>query len=84
VYNALAAVASFIHTRPDEARELLTDFADFTRYAFRRQGPYVTLADELHYVEKYLRSRTPSATASRRDAAAWSRSWATTWARTCA
>jgi len=54
VYNALAAVASFIHTRPDQARELLTDFADFTRYAFRRQGPYVTLADELHYVEKYL------------------------------
>ena len=54
VYNALAAVASFIHTRPDEARELLTDFAEFTRYAFRRQGPYVTLADELFYVEKYL------------------------------
>lgn len=54
IYNALAAVASYIHTRPDEARELLTDFAEFTRYAFRRQGPYVTLADELHYVEKYL------------------------------
>ena len=54
IYNALAAVASYIHTRPDEARELLTDFAEFTRYAFRRERPYVTLADELHYVEKYL------------------------------
>jgi two-component system, LytTR family, sensor kinase len=54
VYNALAAVAGYIHTRPDEARELLTDFAEFTRYAFRRERPYVTLADELHYVEKYL------------------------------
>jgi two-component system LytT family sensor kinase len=54
VYNALAAVAAYIHTRPDQARELLTDFADFTRYAFRRERPYVTLADELHYVEKYL------------------------------
>jgi two-component system, LytTR family, sensor kinase len=54
VYNALAAVASHIHSRPEEARELLTDFADFTRYAFRRERPYVTLADELHYVEKYL------------------------------
>jgi two-component system, LytTR family, sensor kinase len=54
VYNALAAVAGYIHSRPDEARELLTDFADFTRYAFRRERPYVTLADELHYVEKYL------------------------------
>jgi len=54
VYNALAAVASYIRTRPDEARELLTDFAEFTRYAFRSTGPYVTVADELHYVEKYL------------------------------
>jgi two-component system, LytTR family, sensor kinase len=54
IYNALAAVAAYIHARPDEARELLTDFAEFTRYAFRRERPYVTLADELHYVEKYL------------------------------
>jgi two-component system LytT family sensor kinase len=54
VYNALAAVAGYIHSRPEEARELLTDFADFTRYVFRRERPYVTLADELHYVEKYL------------------------------
>lgn len=55
VYNALAAIASQIHVDPDEARELLTDFAEFTRYAFREQRPYVTLADELRYVEKYLR-----------------------------
>jgi two-component system LytT family sensor kinase len=54
IYNALAAVAGYIHSRPEEARELLTDFAEFTRYAFRRERPYVTLADELHYVEKYL------------------------------
>jgi two-component system, LytTR family, sensor kinase len=55
IYNALAAVARYIHTRPEEARELLTEFAEFTRYAFRRERPYVTLADELQYVEKYLR-----------------------------
>ncbi len=55
VYNAMAAIASLIHTDPDEARELLTEFAAFTRYAFREQRSYVTLADELHYVEKYLR-----------------------------
>jgi two-component system, LytTR family, sensor kinase len=55
IYNALAAVARYIHTRPEEARDLLTEFAEFTRYAFRRERPYVTLADELQYVEKYLR-----------------------------
>ena len=55
IYNALAAIAGYIHSSPEEARELLTDFAQFTRYAFRGQRPYVTLADELAYVEKYLR-----------------------------
>lgn len=55
IYNALAAVASFIHSRPDEARELLIEFADFIRYAFARQRNYATLADELRYAEKYLR-----------------------------
>jgi two-component system LytT family sensor kinase len=55
IYNALAAVASYIHSSPGEARELLTDFAEFTRYAFRGESHYVTLADELRYVEKYLR-----------------------------
>jgi two-component system LytT family sensor kinase len=55
IYNALAAVAAHIHSSPEEARELLSDFAEFTRYAFRGEHPYVTLADELHYVEKYLR-----------------------------
>ncbi|HTX46329.1 MAG TPA: histidine kinase [Solirubrobacteraceae bacterium] len=55
VYNALAAIAGYIHSNPEEARELLTEFAEFTRYAFRGQSPYVTLADELNYVEKYLR-----------------------------
>jgi len=55
IYNALAAIASHIHSSPEEARELLAEFAEFTRYAFRGEHPYVTLADELHYVESYLR-----------------------------
>jgi two-component system LytT family sensor kinase len=55
IYNALAAVAGDIHTRPDEARELLTDFAEFTRYLFRDGRSYVTLAEELEHVERYLR-----------------------------
>jgi two-component system LytT family sensor kinase len=55
IYNALAAVAGDIHARPDEARELLIDFAEFTRYLFRDGRSYVTLADELAHVERYLR-----------------------------
>jgi two-component system LytT family sensor kinase len=55
IYNALAAVAGDIHDRPDEARELLIDFAEFTRYLFRDGRSYVTLAEELEHVERYLR-----------------------------
>jgi two-component system LytT family sensor kinase len=55
IYNALAAVAGDIHSRPEEARELLIDFAEFTRYLFRDGRSYVTLGEELDYVERYLR-----------------------------
>lgn len=55
IYNSLAAIASYIHSRPDAARALLAEFAEFTRYAFRGERTYVTIAEELHYVEKYLR-----------------------------
>lgn len=54
VYNSLAAIASFVRTDADRARELLLEFADFTRYAFRRGGEFTTLADELRNVERYL------------------------------
>jgi two-component system, LytTR family, sensor kinase len=55
IYNALAAVAGNIHARPEEAREQLIDFAEFTRYLFRDGRSYVTLTEELEHVERYLR-----------------------------
>ena len=54
VYNSLTAVASFTRTDPDRARELLLEFADFTRYALRRDGEFTTLAEELRNTERYL------------------------------
>jgi two-component system LytT family sensor kinase len=54
IYNSLAAIASFVRTDPDRARELLLEFADFTRYALRRGGPFTTLQEELRNVERYL------------------------------
>lgn len=55
IYNALAVVAADIDARPDEARELLIDFAEFTRYLFRDRRSYVTLGEEVDHVERYLR-----------------------------
>ncbi|MCR2813139.1 histidine kinase [Microbacterium sp. zg.Y1090] len=54
IYNALTAIASFISTDPPRARELVLEFADFTRYSFRRQGEFTTLAEELGSIHSYL------------------------------
>lgn len=54
VYNSLGAIASYVRTDPEHARELLLEFADFTRYSFRRHGDFTTLAEELRSIERYL------------------------------
>jgi two-component system LytT family sensor kinase len=54
IYNSLTAIASFVRTEPDRARELLQEFADFTRYSFRRAGDFTTLAEELRSIDRYL------------------------------
>ncbi|HEX4222293.1 MAG TPA: histidine kinase [Pseudonocardiaceae bacterium] len=54
VYNALNTIASLIRTDPERARELLMEFADFTRYSFRTNGLFTTLADELRNIDRYL------------------------------
>ncbi|WP_022888830.1 sensor histidine kinase [Agromyces italicus] len=55
IYNSLNAIASFINTDPQKARELVLEFADFTRYSFRRHGDFTTVAEELRSIDSYLR-----------------------------
>ena len=54
IYNSLGAIASFVRTDPERARDLLLEFADFTRYSFRQHGEFTTLAEELRSIERYL------------------------------
>ena len=54
IFNALTAIASFVRTDPERARELLLDFADFTRYSSRSHGEFTTLAEELRSIDRYL------------------------------
>ncbi len=54
IYNTLGAIGSFVRTDPDRARELLLEFAEFTRYSFRQHGDFTTLAEELGNIERYL------------------------------
>jgi two-component system LytT family sensor kinase len=54
IYNSLTAIASFVRTDPERARELLLEFADFTRYSLRRHGEFTTLAEDLRSIDRYL------------------------------
>jgi LytS/YehU family sensor histidine kinase len=54
VHNTLTAIASYVRTDPARARDLLTEFADFTRYSFRSGGELTTVGEELHNAERYL------------------------------
>ncbi|MFC5753678.1 sensor histidine kinase [Actinomadura rugatobispora] len=54
IYNSLTTIASFVRSDPEQARELLLEFAGFTRYSFRRHGDFTTLAEELRSVDRYL------------------------------
>lgn len=54
IYNSLNAIAATIPTDPVRARELVLDFADFTRYSLRAEGEFTTLREELAAVEHYV------------------------------
>ncbi|MTD53441.1 sensor histidine kinase [Amycolatopsis pithecellobii] len=54
VYNALTVIASLVKSEPDRARELVLDFADYTRHSFAKHHEYTVLADEFHAIETYL------------------------------
>nr|WP_308420864.1 sensor histidine kinase [Nesterenkonia cremea] len=54
IYNSLNAIAATIPADPIRARELVIDFADFTRYSLRAEGDFTTLEEELSAVERYV------------------------------
>jgi DNA ligase D-like protein (predicted ligase) len=54
VYNALTTIASYVRTDPPRARELLLEFAEYTRYSFRTGAESTTLGAELANADRYL------------------------------
>jgi two-component system LytT family sensor kinase len=54
VYNALTVIASLVTSEPDRARELMLDFADYTRHSLAKHNEYTVLAEEFHAIETYL------------------------------
>jgi two-component system LytT family sensor kinase len=54
VYNSLTTIASFVRTDPERARDLMLDFAEYTRHSLARHGDYTTVAGEFRAIEAYL------------------------------
>nr|WP_232665318.1 histidine kinase [Pseudonocardia sp. TRM90224] len=54
VYNSLTAIASFVQSDPERARELLLDFAEYARHSLARHGDYTTVSGEFQAIEAYL------------------------------
>nr|WP_051580522.1 histidine kinase [Pseudonocardia acaciae] len=54
VYNSLTAIASFVGSDPERARDLMLDFAAYARHSLARHGDYTTVAGEFQAIEAYL------------------------------
>jgi two-component system, LytTR family, sensor kinase len=54
VYNSLTAIASFVSSDPERARDLMLDFAAYTRHSLARRGDYTTVSGEFEAIEAYL------------------------------
>jgi len=53
-YNTLTAIGSMVRRDAERARELLIQFAEFSRYILRNDRINTTLSDELRNVHTYL------------------------------
>jgi two-component system, LytTR family, sensor kinase len=54
VYNSLTAIASFVESDPERSRDLMLDFAEYTRHSLARHGEYTTVEGEFRAIEAYL------------------------------
>jgi len=54
VYNTLTAISSMVRLDAERARELLIQFAEFSRYILRNDRVNTPLSDELRNVHTYL------------------------------
>jgi two-component system sensor histidine kinase LytS len=54
LFNSLNTIAMFCRTKPAEARNLVLAFAEFFRHTLRSPQDFITISEELEYVNNYL------------------------------
>ena len=54
LFNALNAISTLIRIRPDEARQLIANLADFLRYNLERDVELIDIQEEIQQVRDYV------------------------------
>ncbi len=54
LFNSLNTIAMFCRTKPSEARRLVLAFADFFRHTLQSPQDFITVREELEYLDCYL------------------------------
>lgn len=54
IFNSLNTISAFCREKPDKARELLIALATYFRNSIQTQDGFVSIYDEMNYVEAYL------------------------------
>lgn len=54
IFNSLNTISAFCREKPDKARELLVALATYFRNSIQTQDGFVSIYDEMDYVEAYL------------------------------
>lgn len=54
LFNTLNTIAMFCRTKPNDARRLLIEFADFFRRSLEQENQFVSVREEIDYVNSYL------------------------------
>jgi two-component system, LytTR family, sensor histidine kinase LytS len=54
LFNSLNTIAMFCRTKPNEARRLVLAFAEFFRHSLHSPQDFITIKEELEYVDCYL------------------------------
>ena len=54
IFNALNAISTLIRIRPDQARQLISNLANFLRYNLERNDELIDIQEELEQVKDYV------------------------------
>jgi two-component system LytT family sensor kinase len=71
LFNALNAISSLIRIRPQQARQLIANLADYLRYNLNKGDTLIDIQEELQQVRDYVAIEQPASATSWRWCSRW-------------